>query len=100
MRLLVTGEVRKEGKTKRHEFSAIDGRNDAFIVFEGKEDEPFWRREGDGIRFVYTDLDFATALMLTNREPNKFSHKIFETDFEEFYKYFEEAHSNHQVPIR
>src|ERR1044072_3109000 len=80
--------------TKRHEFIE-KGSNDAFVVFEAEEDTPFWRRQGDGIRFVYTDLTYAKALAIASQPGSFLVHTVTDTDGEEFVRYYTEARTNH-----
>jgi hypothetical protein len=82
--------------TKRHEFIE-KGKKDAFVVFEGEEHTPYWRREDDGIRFVYTDLDYGTALA-TAQQPNSFLEHTVIDDGREFLRYYREAWEKHTAP--
>jgi hypothetical protein len=78
--------------TKRHEFSER-GEKAAFVVFEGEEQRPFWRRESGDIRFVFTDLSYHGALAVA-RQPNSFlDHTTMDSNGGEFLRYYREAYS-------
>ncbi|MBX4189490.1 hypothetical protein KW785_02755 [Candidatus Parcubacteria bacterium] len=91
-------DLREGISTKRHEFIE-KGKKDAFVVFEGEDGTPFWRRENDGIRFVFTDLDFRKALALTARPESFLDHTVTDTDGGEFLRYYREAWEKHTAPI-
>lgn len=81
---------------KRHEF-VMAGQEDAvFVVFTGHEDTPFWRREGDGIRFVYTNLSFSAARALSEMPDSRLAHSTSDTTEEEFNRYYNEATEKHK----
>lgn len=86
--------LKKGVPTKRHEF-ITKGQTDAFVVFEGEEECPFWRRVGDGIRFVYTDLTYEAALATAGQTNSFLDHVVTETDGGEFLDYYWQAVSKH-----
>lgn len=82
--------------TKRHEFIEKNQQEDAFVVFGGEEQTPFWRRS-DGIRFVYTNLDYSRALATADQQDSFLDHTIVECDGSEFLRYYREAWNNHKA---
>lgn len=87
-------DLRAGVSTKRHEFAAGTD-PDVFVVFEGEEECPFWRRDDDGIRFVYTDLTFERALSTANQPESFLGHSVHDADGQEFLSYYQEARQKH-----
>jgi len=74
----------------RHEFSAASVL-DTFVVFQSMEGAPFWRRDDNGIRFVFCDLTYDICAAIAEKRNSLLRHAQFDTTVEEFREYFREA---------
>ena len=76
---------------KRLEFVMKGMEGHAYVVFEGHEANPFWRRVGDGIRFVYTNLTYRQVCAWADEPESGITHTIADTTEEEFKDYYKAA---------